>query len=278
MRLEKITRNRLMVAAAIFLALVVLAAALADSLAPYDPGKLNVRSRLQPPGAEHLLGTDGFGRDVLSRLLFGARLSLSVGGSVVVIAVALGTLAGVAAARRGNGGRPDEPIMRTIDAMMAFPEILLAIALIAALGASFANVVISLAIVYTPRIARIVRASALVIAEQQFVEAATGLGAAAPRIILRHLLPNLVSPIIVQGTFIFAYAILAESSLSFLGVGVPPELPTWGNMINEGRPFFAQADWLMLAPGIAIVLTVFALQSIGDGIRDLLDPRLRSIR
>jgi ABC-type dipeptide/oligopeptide/nickel transport systems, permease components len=275
MRLEKITRNRLMVAAAIFLALVVLAAALADSLAPYDPGKLNVRSRLQPPGAEHLLGTDGFGRDVLSRLLFGARLSLSVGGSVVVIAVALGTLAGVAAA---YFRRLDEPIMRTIDAMMAFPEILLAIALIAALGASFANVVISLAIVYTPRIARIVRASALVIAEQQFVEAATGLGAAAPRIILRHLLPNLVSPIIVQGTFIFAYAILAESSLSFLGVGVPPELPTWGNMINEGRPFFAQADWLMLAPGIAIVLTVFALQSIGDGIRDLLDPRLRSIR
>src|SRR5690606_16961820 len=238
MRLEKITRNRLMVAAAIFLALVVLAAALADPLAPYDPGKLNVRSRLQPPGAEHLLGTDGFGRDVLSRLLFGARLSLSVGGSVVVIAVALGTLAGVAAA---YFRRLDEPIMRTIDAMMAFPEILLAIALIAALGASFANVVISLAIVYTPRIARIVRASALVIAEQQFVEAATGLGAAAPRIILRHLLPNLVSPIIVQGTFIFAYAILAESSLSFLGVGVPPELPTWGNMINEGRPFFAQA-------------------------------------
>lgn len=273
--LKRFTRNRLMMASVAFLLLVFLAAVLAEPLSPYDPSKLNVRNRLQPPGAEHLLGTDGFGRDVLSRLLFGARLSLTAGGLVVTLSVICGVMAGVAAA---YFKRVDGLIMRAIDAMMAFPEILLAIALIAALGASLANVVISLAIVYTPRIARIVRASALVVAEQQFVEAASGLGAGAPRIIFRHLLPNLLSPIIVQGTFIFAYAILAESSLSFLGVGVPPELATWGNMINEGRPFFTQADWLMLVPGIAIVLTVLALQAVGDGVRDLLDPRLRSIR
>lgn len=272
--LKRFARNRLMVASLIFLLLVILAAIFAEPLSPYDPTRLDVRSRLLPPGQDHLLGTDGFGRDVLSRLLFGARLSLSVGALVVLLAVSLGTVAGVAAA---YFKRLDGPIMRKIDAMMAFPEILLAIALIAVLGASLTNVVMSLTIVYTPRIARIVRSSALVISEEQYIEAAAGLGARSPRIILQHILPNLVSPIIVQGTFIFAYAILAESSLSFLGVGVPPELPSWGNMINEGRPYFTQADWLMLVPGIAIVLTVLALQAIGDGIRDLLDPRLRSV-
>jgi len=272
--IRKFTRNRLMLVSVLFLLLVVLAAIFAGQLTPHDPTRLDVRSRLLPPGQEHLLGTDGFGRDVLSRLLFGARLSLSVGALVVLLAVSFGTVAGVMAA---YFRRLDGPIMRVIDAMMAFPEILLAIALIAALGASLSNVVLSLTIVYTPRIARIVRSSALVISEEQYVEAATGLGARSPRIIMRHVLPNLVSPIIVQGTFIFAYAILAESSLSFLGVGVPPELPTWGNMINEGRPYFTQADWLMLVPGVAIVLTVLALQSIGDGVRDLLDPRLRRV-
>ena len=164
---------------------------------------------------------------------------------------------------------------RVIDAMMAFPEILLAISLVAALGPSLANVILALSIVYAPRLARIVRASTLVIRELPYVEAARALGVSTPRILVSHVLRNLISPVLVQGTFIFAHAMLAEAALSFLGVGVNPEIPTWGNMINAGRDYVGTADWLMVFPGIAIVLAVLSLQMIGDGLRDLLDPRLR---
>ena len=164
---------------------------------------------------------------------------------------------------------------RLIDAMMAFPDILLAISLVAALGPSLVNVVIALGIVYTPRLARIVRASTLVIRELPFVEAARALGVPTWRIVTVHVLRNLVSPILVQGTFIFAYAILAEAGLSFLGVGVSPDIPTWGTMINAGQQYMGSADWIMIFPGIAIVLSVLSLQLVGDGLRDVLDPRLR---
>lgn len=169
----------------------------------------------------------------------------------------------------------DAPITRLIDAMMAFPDILLAIALVAALGPSLTTVIIALSIVYAPRLARVVRASTLVIRELPYVEAAHALGISTPHILTRHILRNLLSPILVQGTFLFAHAMLAEAGLSFLGLGVSPEVPTWGTMIAAGRQYVGQADWMTLFPGIAIVLSVLSLQMVGDGFRDLLDPRLR---
>jgi len=209
---------------------------------------------------------------VFSRTIYAGRLSLLVGASVVAFAAVFGVALGLVA---GFFRRLDTPIARIIDAMMAFPDILLAIALVAALGPSLVTVIVALGIVYTPRLARIVRASTLVIRELPYVEAARALGVPTWRIMSRHVLRNLVSPILVQGTFIFAYAMLAEAGLSFLGLGVSPEVPTWGTMIAAGRQYIGQADWMTLFPGIAIILSVLSLQMVGDGFRDLLDPRLR---
>jgi peptide/nickel transport system permease protein len=193
---------------------------------------------------------------------------------VVIVATVLGSALGLVA---GYVRRLDGVLMRLTDALMAFPDILLAIAFMAALGASLFNVVLALGIVYTPRVARVVRAATLVVRERQFVEAAIALGASTGRTILVHVLPNLISPIIVQATFIFAFAILTEAALSFLGVGVPPTTPTWGNMIAGAQQYFRQADWLILFPGFAIVLTVLSLQMVGDGLRDALDPKLQKV-
>ncbi|MGQ9366211.1 ABC transporter permease [Azospirillum sp. ST 5-10] len=272
--LRRLFRRRLVLVAAGLLAAIVACALLAPWLSPYDPMAMDILNRLQAPGAAHWFGSDEFGRDVLSRILLGARLSLLVGGLVVVVATLLGTAIGLLG---GYVRRLDGLFMRFTDALMAFPDILLAIAFMAALGPSLFNVVLALGIVYTPRVARVVRAAVLVLRELPFVEAATALGATTPRIVLVHVLPNLLSPIIVQATFIFAYAILTEAALSFLGVGVPPTTPTWGNMIAGAQQYFRQADWLMLAPGIAIVLTVLSLQVVGDGLRDALDPRLQKV-
>ena len=254
------------------LAVLVGAAALAPWLSPYDPFKLSIMNRLQAPGAAHWFGTDDFGRDVFSRVLYGGRLSLTVGFLVVLLSSVLGIALGLVA---GFFRGADKVVSRIIDAMMAFPDILLAISLVAALGPSLLNVVTALGIVYTPRLARIVRASTLVIRELPFVEAARALGVPTRRIVTVHVLRNLVSPILVQGTFIFAYAMLAEAGLSFLGVGVSPDVPTWGTMINAGQQYMGSADWIMVFPGIAIVLAVLSLQLVGDGLRDVLDPRLR---
>jgi peptide/nickel transport system permease protein len=253
--------------------LVVIAALaiLAPWIAPYPPLKLSIVSRLQPPSLLHWFGTDDFGRDVLSRTIFAGRTSLLVGAAVVVVSIGIGVTLGLLA---GYFRRLDAPVSRLIDAMMAFPDILLAIALVAALGPSAVNVVLALGIVYAPRAARVVRASTLVIRELAFVEAARALGTPTPVILVRHILRNLASPIMVQGTFIFAHAILAEAGLSFLGVGISPDIPTWGTMIAMGRQFVDKAGWIMLFPGIAIVASVLSLQLLGDGLRDLLDPRL----
>jgi peptide/nickel transport system permease protein len=246
----------------------------APLIVPFDPMKMNILGRLKPPTGLHPFGTDEFGRDVLSRVILGARLSLLVGGLVVVVATVLGTLLGLVG---GWFRRLDGVVMRFTDALMAFPDILLAIAFMAALGPSLFNVVLALGIVYTPRVARVVRAATLVVREMPYVEAARALGAGSPRIVFGHILPNLMSPVIVQATFIFAYAILTEAALSFIGVGVPPTTPTWGNMIAGAQQYFRQADWLMLFPGLAIVVTVLALQIVGDGLRDALDPRLQKV-
>lgn len=256
------------------LALLVIAllAVLAPVIAPYAPNKLSIVNRLKPPSATFWFGTDEFGRDVFSRTIYAGRLSLLVGVSVVTFAAIFGVTLGLVA---GFFKRLDTPIARIIDAMMAFPDILLAIALVAALGPSLVTVIVALGIVYTPRLARIVRASTLVIRELPYVEAARALGVPTWRIMTRHVLRNLISPILVQGTFIFAYAMLAEAGLSFLGLGVSPEIPTWGTMIAAGRQYIGQADWMTLFPGVAIVVSVLSLQMVGDGFRDLLDPRLR---
>ncbi|BAU75007.1 ABC transporter permease [Metapseudomonas furukawaii] len=256
----------------ILLAVLVAAALLAPWISPHDPFKLSIMDRLKAPSTAHWFGTDEFGRDLFSRVIHGGRLSLMVGFAVVVLSGALGIALGLIA---GFFRSADRLVSRLIDAMMAFPDILLAISLVAALGPSLINVVIALGIVYTPRLARIVRASTLVIRELPFVEAARALGVPTWRIVTVHVLRNLASPILVQGTFIFAYAILAEAGLSFLGVGVSPDIPTWGTMISAGQQYMGSADWIMVFPGIAIVLSVLSLQLVGDGLRDVLDPRLR---
>ena len=268
----KLFRRKLVLAGAAILVVVALLALFAPWITPYGPMAMKISDRLQSPRLAHWFGTDELGRDVFSRVVFGARYSLMIGASVVLISVTGGVLLGLVA---GFFRRLDGPIMRFVDAMMSFPDILLAIALVAVLGASMTNVILALAIVYTPRVARVVRASTLVVRELLFIEAARALGVSTWRILFIHILNNIASPILVQATFIFAYAVLAEAGLSFLGVGVPPELPTWGTMIASGQQFAHQAIWLVVFPGVAIVLSALSLQMVGDGFRDLLDPKLR---
>jgi peptide/nickel transport system permease protein len=270
--LRDLLKRRMVAIGLAILIVFVLLAALAPLLAPYAPGKLSIVNRLKPPSATYWFGTDEFGRDIFSRMLYAGRLSLSVGAAVVVLSSLIGVTLGLLA---GFFKRLDTPIARLIDAMMAFPDILLAIALVAALGPSLTTVIVALSIVYAPRLARIVRAATLVIRELPYVEAARAFGNPTLRIMVRHVLPNIVSPITVQATFIFASAMLAEAGLSFLGLGVSPDIPTWGTMISAGRQYIGQADWMTYFPGLAIVLAVLSLQMVGDGLRDLLDPRLR---
>lgn len=270
--LRQLFRRRLVLVGALILAIVAALAIFAPWITPYDPMALKILDRLQSPRAAHWFGTDELGRDVFSRVIFGARYSLMIGAMVVLISMTGGVLLGLAA---GFFRRLDGPIMRLVDAMMSFPDILLAIALVAVLGASMTNVILALSIVYTPRVARVVRASTLVVRELLFIEAARALGISTWRILFIHILNNIASPILVQATFIFAYAVLAEAGLSFLGVGVPPALPTWGTMIAGSQQFAHQAIWLVVFPGVAIILSALSLQMVGDGLRDLLDPKLR---
>ena len=270
--LRRLFRRRLVLAGAVVLTLIIALALLAPLVSPFSPTAIKVTQRLRPPGFEHFFGTDEFGRDIFARIIFGARASLGIGLAVVAAAMACGTLLGLLA---GYFRGFDAPVMRLVDAMMALPDILLAIFLVAVLGASSGNVILALAIVYTPRVTRVVRASALVVRELPFVEAARALGVSTSRILTVHILLNIASPILVQATFIFAYAVLAEAGLSFLGAGVPADVPTWGTMIASGQQYADQAFWLVAFPGIAIVLSAMSLQLVGDGLRDMLDPKLR---
>ncbi|MFN4274587.1 ABC transporter permease [Pannonibacter phragmitetus] len=270
--LRQLTRRKPVLIALAVLVIFVLLAVLAPVIAPYSPTKLSIASRLKEPSLEHWFGTDEFGRDVFTRTIFAGQVSLFIGFAVVVLSALIGVTLGLLA---GFFSRLDTPIARLIDAMMAFPDILLAIALVAALGPSMSTVIVALSIVYAPRLARIVRASTLVIRELPFVEAAQSMGISTYHIMTRHVLRNLISPILVQTTFLFANAILAEAGLSFLGVGVSPEVPTWGTMISSGRQYLDQASWMTLYPGLAIILAVLSLQIVGDGMRDMLDPRLQ---
>jgi peptide/nickel transport system permease protein len=254
---------------------LLLVAVAAPLLAPFDPNIQETSRRLEPPSKEHLLGLDDLGRDVLSRILFGARVSLRVGFSVVLIAssigIALGAIAGY------FGGKADLIIMRLCDILLAFPGILLAIALVAVLGPSLNNVVLALSIIGWVGYARLVRGQVLKIRETEYVTAAQALGARAPRVILLHVLPNVINPVIVMATLGLAGSILAEASLSFLGLGVQPPTPSWGAMLTAGRRYLGLANHLAIFPGAAIMLAVMGLNFLGDGLIDALDPKYRKL-
>lgn len=266
---RRVLSNRLAVTGSFLLLIVLFTAIFAPLLTSYDPLAMNVSERLKPPGAAHWFGTDEFGRDLFSRVIYGSQISMKVGFSVMVVTSAIGAVLGLYSAYYR---RLDHLIMRISDGLMAFPAILLAIAIMAAMGPTIQNVIISISIVYIPTIARAVRAAAIVVREQTYIEAIRSLGGKPGRIIWRHIAPNCLSPLIIQATFIFAYAVIIEASLSFLGAGTPPPQPSWGNILSDGRTVMRQAWWIMIFPGIAIVITVFGLNLIGDGLRDLLDP------
>jgi peptide/nickel transport system permease protein len=253
------------------LALLVAMALAAPLLTGYDPTELTPRFRLRAPGGEHLLGTDMAGRDVWSRVAYGARISLFIGFAAAVLALSVGTLVGLVA---GYIRALDGLLMRIMDGLMAIPGILLAIALVSLSGASLATVILAIFVPEIPRVARLVRSIVLSIREEPFVEAAIGLGTPTRSILWRHILPNTLPALIVQGTYIAASAILIEALLSFIGAGLSPTLPTWGNTIAEGRDVFQRAPWIILAPGAFLAVTVLAINVMGDGLRDTLDPRL----
>jgi peptide/nickel transport system permease protein len=242
-------------------------------LAPYHPNETNASDRLLAPSWEHPFGTDEIGRDILSRVMSGARYSLGIAVLILVIAIPVGTLVGVVAGYAG--GLVDELLMRLTDIFLAFPAIILAMAIAAALGPNLRNTVIALTAVYWPWYARLVRGQILQIKEQDYVEAGRALGASTPRLVLRHILPNSVAPIIIQGTIDVGFAVLATSSLSFIGLGAQPPTPEWGTMITGSRDFFRVAWWYFTFPGIALMLTVVGFNLLGDGLRDYLDPRTR---
>jgi len=270
--LRQLLENKIAVISGLFLLTVIVLSMLAPVLTSYDPKTADPISRLQGPSSKHWMGTDDLGRDVLTRALYGARVSLLVGTVVMLVAATFGSLIGLIAAFYR---RLDTPIMRVIDGMQAFPSILLAIAIMASLGPSTVNVIIALAVVYTAPISRVVRGAALVTKQQPYVESARAIGARDHLILRRYVFANSLSPLIVQCTFVIAFAIISEASLSFLGAGVPPETPTWGNMLQNGQRLISRAWWLSVFPGVALVLTVLSLNLLGDGLRDALDPRSR---
>ncbi len=266
------SRSPLAIASLVVVALWAAAALAASRLAPYDPLAQDIASRLAPPSLAHLLGTDPLGRDVLSRILFGARLSIPVGIAAVILALLLGTLVGGAAG--AFGGTVDEVLMRVTDLMLAFPTVILAMIISAALGAGIRNAVIAIMVAWWPSYARFVRGLVLSVREREYVEAARALGASPLRVFLRHVLLNTVSPLVILGTLDVGRAILTFASLSFLGLGPPPQVPEWGTMIAAGRDYLDEW-WIATFPGLAILTLVLALNAVGDSLRDVLDPRLR---
>jgi peptide/nickel transport system permease protein len=273
--LRALRRNRLAMIGLVIIILLVLAAIFGPYLSRYGPNDIEMKIRLQPPSLEHLFGTDDFGRDVLSRVLSGAAVSLKVGVIAVSISLVLGTSLGAISGY--YGGWVDETMMRLMDVLFAFPAILLAIAIMAALGPGVTNAMIAIGIVYTPIFARITRGSVLTIREEVFVTVAKSIGSRDIRIISVHIFPNALPPIIVETTLSLAFAILAEAALSFLGLGTQPPDPSWGRMLSESRGYIQEAPWLGIFPGLAIMFTVMGFNFLGDGLRDALDPRLKQV-
>ena len=270
--LRRLFRHRLFVTGLLLFGVIAIIAITAPWITTADPQRLSMRNKFLPPGEAWVFGTDNFGRSLWSRVVWGAQLSMIIGASVVGLNAVFGTLIGALA---GYFRRLDNALMRVNDALMAFPAILLAIAVTSVLGPSTLNVILALSIVYIPRTARIVRSSVIVLREMEYVQAAVAAGAGHWRILRHHILPNAMAPMIVQLSFLFAYAVLSEATLSFLGVGAVPPTPTWGNIMAEGRDFMREAPWIITIPGVALMITVMGLNLLGDGLRDVLDPRLR---
>ena len=256
----------------VILAVLAIAAA-APAIAPYDPIANDLRARLQPPSRAHVFGTDDFGRDVFSRVVWGTRTSLLVAAIVVAVAALGGAVVGLVSGY--TGGRLDDVVMRVIDVLLAFPALLLALAVMAALGSNLVNVILAVAVAFLPRFARLQRSVVLSVREREFVMAAEALGSPRLRVLWRHVMPNCLAPVIVMSTVSAADAILVEASLSFLGLGVQPPAPTWGAVISDGRSFLQNAPWISGLSGVAIMCTVLGLNLLGDGARDVLDPTLR---
>lgn len=272
-RFQDFIKNRLALLGMIIVLLMVIVALLASVIQLYDPLQQNMAIRLSAPGGEHLFGTDQYGRDVWSRIVHGARVSLYVG----IIAVGIGIFFGcpIGAIAGYFRGKTDEVIMRFMDAFLAFPPVLLALVVVAILGSSLVNTMVAIGIVYIPRFARVIRGSVLSEREKEYVEASRMIGESNMSILFRQIIPNCLSPVIVQGTVFLAYAILTEASLSFLGLGIAPPNPSWGSMLNEARVFIETDPLQAIFPGLAISFTVLGFNLFGDGLRDILDPRLK---
>lgn len=270
---RRLRRNRAAVAGAGIVAGFVLVAVLAPVLVPFDPVQGDLKDRLQPPSMTHWLGTDELGRDLLSRVVYGARVSLQIQVVAVVLALILGVTLGAVGGY--VGGYADNVIMRSLDVLLAFPSIFLALGIIAALGTGLFNLMLAAGIASIPQFARIVRASVLSLKEREFVEAALALGSGSGRVIFRHLLPNCLAPIIVASTLRMATVLLTASGLSFLGLGVQPPTPEWGAMLSNARSYLIVAPHVATIPGLAIMIVVVGFNLFGDGLRDTLDPRLR---
>ena len=273
--LRRALQNRILIFGLIVFVPIVLMAIFAPVLATDDPVKSDSMNRFDPPSFEHFFGTDDFGRDVFSRVIFGSRISLRIG----IFTAGVASLAGVCVgALAGYYNLADSLLMRIMEGLMAFPGVLLAIIVMAALGPSETNVILAMSLVYMPRIARLVRAIVLEVKVMEYIESARSYGAGDLRILGKHILPNCIFPLVVQITFCFAWSVLVEAGLSFVGLGTPPPAPSWGTSVADGRTYVRAAPWLFLFPGAMIFLTVLSLNLLGDGLRDFLDPRMRNIQ
>lgn len=270
--IRKFLSNKLMVLGSLIIVFLLLLTIIGPLLTPYTPYEMETANKLQGPNAEHFLGTDEYGRDLFTRIVYGAKVSMGIGLSVSIISSIIGLIIGLCSSYFRY---LDGVLMRIMDGLMAFPSILLAIALMAALGPKTGNVILALTIVFTPYIARVVRSAALIIKEETYIEAMKAQGASTFRIIWRHITPNILSPMIVQATFIFADAIINEASLSFLGAGVPTPDPSWGTILYDGKMVIFNTPWMVIFSGMMIVLSVLGLNLLGDGLRDLLDPHIK---
>lgn len=272
--LEVFASRPVAMAGLIYLIFISLVALGANFIAPFGPEVIEPTNRLSPPNATHWFGTDHFGRDTLSRIIFGSRLALLIGVAVVAFALATGVPIGIASALFPRLGRI---LMRMVDVMMAFPSLLLALGLIVILGPSVANAILAIGVIYLTTTARITYGVSLRLREETYVEAARSMGASTLWTVRKHILPNMVSPLLVQASFVFAFAQLGAASLDFLGLGAPPDIPSWGNMLAESRIYITRAPWLLFFPGMMIVLTAFSLNLVGDALRDRMDPRFRDM-
>ena len=270
-RLQEFARRYPIVVGSTAVLLILVILTLASPYLSSNPLDINPRYRLKAPSAGHWFGTDNLGRDVYSRTLHGGRVSLTVGLGVALFAISIGLVVGLVS---GYSRAVDAVIMRIMDGLMAIPQILLAITLVAITRASIQNVIMAITIPEIPRVARLVRSIVLIIREQPYVEAAVSIGTGLPKMLLRHVVPNTVAPLLVQGTYVFASAVITEALLGFVGAGTPPEIPSWGNIMAEGRAYFQMAPWIIFFPGTFLTLAVLAVNVLGDGLRDMLDPRL----